>query len=67
MWIINPPYGIGDEDWDNEAWGYDKFNELFKKISAIDQRSMIFVFCFGTIPILADFKKAANVFFIINL
>lgn len=61
MWIIDPPFGLGEEEWDSEPWKYDKFALLFKKILAIDQRRMVFVFCFGTIEILADFKKAANV------
>jgi len=49
------------EDWDSSAWSITEFDHLFKKINAVDTRRLIFVVCFGTIPILADFLKAANV------
>jgi len=64
LWIVDPPYGIGEEDWDQTAWNGEYFDSLFKKINAIDQRRMIFVFCFGTVEIMADFRKSALVFLI---
>ena len=47
--MIDPPYGFGKETWDSTRWGYDQFDFLFKKITAIDQRKMVFVITFGTI------------------
>ena len=32
----HPPYGLGEEDWDRNAWSTEFYN-LFKKIQAVDQ------------------------------
>ena len=56
-----PPYGLGEEDWDRNAWGSTEFDNLFKKIQAVDQRTLTFVMCFGTITILAEFQTVAKV------
>jgi hypothetical protein len=61
--MIDPPYGIAKETWDSTRWGYDHFDSIFKKISAIDQRKMVFVITFGTIETIYDFSRAAKVFF----
>ena len=61
LWIIDPPYGLGQEDWDQVAWGDIEFIQLFKKISAIDTRKVIYVICFGTGDIITSFKKVAQV------
>ena len=62
FWIIDPPYGLGKEEWDNIAWNTTHFDQIFKKILAIDNRKNIYVICFGTIEILADFSKICKVF-----
>ena len=59
--MIDPPYGLGKEDWDTNPWAYKDFDLVFKKINAVDKRKNFFVLCFGTIPILADFIKVAKV------
>ena len=58
IWIIDPPYGIGEEEWDSEPWNEVMFSLVFKKILAIDTRKMIFVYCFGGLfPFLQILKK----------
>ena len=27
LWIIDPPYGLGQEDWDQLAWGERKYTK----------------------------------------
>ena len=67
--MIDPPYGFGKETWDSTRWGYEQFDFLFKKITAIDQRKMVFVITFGTIETIFDFSRAAivNFFFFVFL
>jgi len=62
LWIIDPPYGLGHEEWDRVAFGQTEFDNIFKKIQALDNRSLSYVLCFGPIRVLAAFETSAQVY-----